>query len=146
MYVKNVYAYHRSDKDRFEQGFPWWQLGEFTSSAIDVANMNTLQQLCTRLIAIALYKACAKHKVEAIFIALLAYSFTHLWHDFGQSMPLATGGKRGGGQTSSALAAGGEGWSGDRAGCSMLANMHAHWPGQYLLTYGAQGQAACSHW
>lgn len=62
MYVKNVYAYHRSHKDRSEQGFPWWQLGEFTSSAIDVANMDTLQQLCTRLFV--LDKA---RQVETIF-------------------------------------------------------------------------------
>lgn len=51
-WVQNVYAFYKRNTDHFEADFAWWQLGDFASSAIDVANTETLQQLCLRLFAL----------------------------------------------------------------------------------------------
>jgi len=51
-WVEHVYANFQKNRGKFQSDFPWWQLGDFRSSAIDLANKATLRELCLRLFAL----------------------------------------------------------------------------------------------
>ena len=51
-WVQHVYANFQKNRGKFQSDFPWWQLGDFRSSAIDLANKATLRELCLRLFAL----------------------------------------------------------------------------------------------
>ncbi len=51
-WVEHVYANFQKNRGKFQSEFPWWQLGDFRSSAIDLANKATLKELCLRLFAL----------------------------------------------------------------------------------------------
>ncbi len=52
LWVEHVYAHFQKNRGKFQSEFPWWQLGDFKSSAIDVAKKPTLKELCLRLFAL----------------------------------------------------------------------------------------------
>ena len=66
-WVQNMYAYYKKHRNKFEPEFTWWQLGDFVASAIDLANTDTLQQLCTRLFVLDMAR-----QVKQRFTALLS--------------------------------------------------------------------------
>ncbi|KAL0031092.1 hypothetical protein WJX77_003383 [Trebouxia sp. C0004] len=59
-WVEHVYAHFQKNRGKFQSEFPWWQLGDFRSSAIDLANKATLKELCLRLFALQRARQVAK--------------------------------------------------------------------------------------